>query len=491
MMNKLLFTSLCMSSSILGTYNGDAQSQTDLSVQKPNVLFVFVDDLTFDGLNTLGNKEIISPNMDKLIKSGVSFNNTYNMGGWHGAISMASRAQLFTGLYLWNTHHAEKNRYKEVSANGQVWTSVMKEAGYKTYHSGKWHVPTLPANKIFDEAESIRPGMPGTVKSSYNRPLSVGDTAWIPWDTSIGGFWAGEGNVHWSEVLANLTIDYLNENKNSKEPLFISCAFNAPHDPRQAPKEYVDMYDLDKIKLPKSYLSIHPYLNEMGCPKSLRDEKLAPYPRTAYSIKKHIQEYYAIITHMDAQIGRIFEALEKNGMLENTLIVFSADNGLALGKHGLVGKQSMYDHSMKVPLVFAGCGLPEGESRDQLVYLQDLVPTIYDLIGVETPEGVEYVSQLDIIKNKKVDAKRDCVYGAYMNLQRMVRNDRYKLFFIPKAKQVYLFDLKKDPEEVNNLYGQKKYDKIVKELASRYLSLAEESGDRFNLSAIYPEIFEN
>ena len=424
MMNKLLFTSLCMSSSILGTYNGDAQSQTDLSVQKPNVLFVFVDDLTFDGLNTLGNKEIISPNMDKLIKSGVSFNNTYNMGGWHGAISMASRAQLFTGLYLWNTHHAEKNRYKEVSANGQVWTSVMKEAGYKTYHSGKWHVPTLPAN-------------------------------------------------------------------NSKEPLFISCAFNAPHDPRQAPKEYVDMYDLDKIKLPKSYLSIHPYLNEMGCPKSLRDEKLAPYPRTAYSIKKHIQEYYAIITHMDAQIGRIFEALEKNGMLENTLIVFSADNGLALGKHGLVGKQSMYDHSMKVPLVFAGCGLPEGESRDQLVYLQDLVPTIYDLIGVETPEGVEYVSQLDIIKNKKVDAKRDCVYGAYMNLQRMVRNDRYKLFFIPKAKQVYLFDLKKDPEEVNNLYGQKKYDKIVKELASRYLSLAEESGDRFNLSAIYPEIFEN
>lgn len=457
--------------------------------QRPDVLFLFVDDMTFDGLHALGNNDIISPNLDKLVHSGVSFSNCYNMGGWNGAISTASRSQLMTGLYLWNTHKSMKNdKYASLVGEGTLWPQVMKKAGYKTFHTGKWHMSHVKPENIYDETVAVRPGMPKTVASAYNRPLSKDDNNWLPWDHSNGGYW--EDGKHWSEILADHTIDYMRKNKDSKEPLFICCAFNAPHDPRQSPKEYIDMYDVDKIHVPSSFLPQHPYMDEMNCGKNLRDERLAPWPRTKFAIQKHRLEYYALITHLDTQVGRILDELKKTGRDENTLIVLAADNGLALGKHGLVGKQSMYEHSMKIPLVFAGLGLPKGESRSQLVYLQDLVPTVYDYVGIDAPENLQFISQLDVVENGKTEAKRDAVYGAYLNKQRMIRSGNYKLFFIIDSGRVLLFDLKNDPEETNNLYGKgKKYDDIARKLAGKYLELAKEAGDNLDMESHFPNLF--
>lgn len=491
-MKNILYSSLFVTSIMTMPYSLSAStmSNKDTKSQKPNVLFLFVDDMSSDGLKVLGNDDIISPNLDKLISSGVRFSNAYIMGGWNGAVSIASRSQLITGRYIWNTYKAENNHYKDELANGEMWPQIMKQAGYKTFQTGKWHMRYITSQQLFDKSVKVRGGMPKDTEDAYNRPKSREDIDWLPWDPSRGGYWS-EGK-HWSEILADETIRYIEENKNSKEPLFMFCAFNAPHDPRQAPKEYVDMYDVDQIRVPENFLPIHPFCEEMKSGKTLRDEKLAPFPRTCYSIQKHRQEYYALITHLDVQVGRILDALKNNGMAPNTLIVFAADNGLSIGHHGLLGKQSMYDHSMKVPLSFSGLDLPKGEIRNQLVYLQDLVPTIYDLVGIEPPIHLDFVSQVDVLKNGKTKSKRDAVYGAYLqNAQRMVTDGHYKLFFIPEIKKYYLFDLKEDPLEVVDLSGDSRYHQIAQKLAFKYLKLSEESGDSFDLVTLYPQLFGN
>lgn len=487
-MKNTLFSGLVATSLVAMPHFLFSATTKTTEQKKPNVLFLFVDDMTYDGLNILGNKEIISPNLDKLITSGVRFSNTYIMGGWNGAISIASRSQLITGRYLWNTYQAEKSGYETELANQEMWPQAMKNAGYKTFQTGKWHMKAITPQQLFDKTVKVRGGMPKDTPDAYNRPATKNDTIWTPWDQSKGGYWS-EGK-HWSEILADETIAYMEENRSSKQPLFLFCAFNAPHDPRQAPKEYVDLYRTDSLSIPENFLPIHPLCEEMGSGKTLRDERLAPFPRTPYSIQKHRQEYYALITHLNTQIGRILEVLRKNGMDKNTLIVFAADNGLSVGHHGLLGKQSMYDHSMKVPLVFCGLGLPQGEVRTQLTYLQDLVPTVYDLAGIKKPVHLDFISQIDVLKNSKSASKRDAVYAAYLqNAQRMVTDGRYKLFFIPAAKEVYLFDLKNDPLEVKNLFGNPEYAKVVQKLSAQYLKLSKESGDTFNLAAIYPQLF--
>lgn len=481
-MNKILLSTLSLSMAGLAT---GAYCSEPL---KPNVVFIFLDDLTHDAIGSLGDRGVITPNIDKLVETGTAFTQTYMMGGWHGAYSVASRSQLLTGRYMWNSLTEESAKYQADLATESTWPQMMQKAGYTTYMTGKWHVEHIDPTSLFDVVDTPRVGgMPSTVATSYNRPIEGEEDPWSPYDTTIGGFW--EGGKHWSEVQADVAIDFINKNKESQKPLFMYCAFNAPHDPRQAPKEYVEMYSLDDIEVPENFLPVHPMYQAMGSVPEGRDEALAPYPRTEFAVKTHIREYNAIISHADAQIGRIMEALEESGLSENTIIIFAADNGLAVGQHGFIGKQSLYDHSIRVPLVFSGVDIPQNKRIDELVYLHDIVPTLYDLIGVETPSQVEYSSQADLIKEKGTKG-RDYIYAGFSDKQRTIRNERYKILFVPEAKYVYLFDLKRDPAETTNLYGKAKYNKVVEELAAHYLEWAQKSGDKLDLTEIYPEIFK-
>ena len=132
----------------------------------------------------------------------------------------------------------------------------------------------------------------------------------------------------------------------------------------------------------------------------MRDEKLAPWPRTPDVVRQHLHDYYACITSIDHHIGRILGTLTKTGDLENTLIVFSSDHGLAVGSHGLFGKQSLYEHSMKSPLIFAGPGIPRGRSA-ALAYLYDIFPTVCDLAGVVVPPSVDGKSLVPVIRRRE------------------------------------------------------------------------------------------
>ena len=210
-----------------------------------------------------------------------------------------------------------------------------------------------------------------------------------------------------------------------------------------------------------------------------RDENLAPFPRTEYSVKVNRQEYYAIISHLDEQIGRIREKLEKTGMADNTYIFFSADHGLAVGHHGLIGKQSMYEHSMKAPLIVVGPDVPAGKRSDDLCYIQDIMASTLDLAGVDKPQYVEFRSLMPKAKGRKVGYSS--IYGAYMNLQRMVRIDNYKLMVFPEVPVAYMFDLRKDPDEMVNLADNQKFKRKKEELFKELLRLQKYYGDELTI----------
>ena len=181
----------------------------------------------------------------------------------------------------------------------------------------------------------------------------------------------------------------------------------------------------------------------------MRDEILMPYPRTEYAVKVIRQEYFALITHMDDQIGHIFQALEETGQADNTYIVFTADHGLAVGHHGLVGKQNMYDHSVRVPFMVVGPNVKAGIEIDSPIYLQDVVPTSLEL--AEAPvDGIDFGSLLPLIRGETSGHYAE-IYGAYMNTQRMISKGGWKFFSYPSAGVERLFNMKKDPDEMNDL----------------------------------------
>jgi len=200
----------------------------------------------------------------------------------------------------------------------------------------------------------------------------------------------------------------------------------------------------------------------------VRDEKLAPWPRTPEIIQEHIAAYYAMITHLDAQIGRILDALKKSGKAKNTIIVFAGDNGLALGQHGLMGKQNVYEHSIRVPLIFAGAGIPRNKKTNALCYLNDIYPTLCELAGIPVPGTVEGKSLVPVLKNKNKKVRNNVFY-AYRNFQRGIRtNDNWKLirYNVNNRDTVQLFNLNKDPWEMNNLAPDPAYNSKLKELTA-------------------------
>ena len=484
--------------------------------KNPNFIFIYTDDQRFDTVNSLGNDEIYTPNLDKLVNMGTVFSHTYNMGAWHGAICVASRAMMITGKSVWRAkEEIQKLSISDSVSINNTWPKLFQSKGYKTYMSGKWHV-NAPIEEIFDVVKNVKPGMPGDnrvimyeqlqkwieesgelfefenyMPIGYARPKNEKDESWNSYDSIFGGFW--EGGKHWSEVLTNDAIGFLNDSKKLKQPYFMYLSFNAPHDPRQAPKKFLDLYPIESISVPENYAPQHPYFREIGNLPGLRDEALAPYPRSKFAVKKHIQEYYAVISHLDEQVGRIITYMENENMLENTYIVFTSDHGLSVGQHGLIGKQSLYDHSVRVPMIITGPGIKKNRKIKEDIYLQDIMPTTLDLAGIRIPSSVDFKSLKTVLfeeKNKKI---YDGIYGTfgccssenYNDYQRMIRKDDFKLMLFPINKRLELYDLKNDPNEIKNLALNEEYKHKIKILFDDLIELQKSVNDTLNLKEIF------
>ncbi|MCL4678173.1 MAG: sulfatase-like hydrolase/transferase [Alphaproteobacteria bacterium] len=453
------------------------------AAEKPNILFIFSDDQCFQALRALGNDEIETPNLDRLVRSGVTFTHAYNMGSWSGAVCVASRTMLNTGRFVWRAEAVYRSSETE-REQGRWWSEIMKAAGYDTYMTGKWHV-TAKSERSFDFVRNERPGMPNQTPEGYSRPVEGQPDAWSPFDTRFEGFW--KGGKHWSEVLADDADAFLDQAAGRDKPFFMYLAFNAPHDPRQSPQEYVDRYPLEKIGVPVNFESEYPFKDAMGCGRNLRDEALAPFPRTEFAVKVNRQEYYAITTHMDTQVGRILDSLQRTGKADKTYIIFTSDHGLAVGQHGLMGKQNMFDHSVRVPLIVAGPGIPKDRRIDGDVYLQDVMPTTLELAGAPIPDHVEFKSLMPVIRGER-EQNYEAIYGGYLKLQRMVRQDGCKLILYPTIRRAVLFDLQTDPNEMNDLADDPKYHATKKKLFASLLQLQKETGDTLDLRSAFPEL---
>ena len=433
---------------------------------KPNILFLFTDDQRFDTIHALGNDQIHTPNLDYLVRNGTAFTNAYIMGGTSPAVCMPSRAMMLTGRTLF---HIE-GRGEGIPTAHRILPEHFRQAGYETFGTGKWHNgPESYARSFGSGAQIFFGGMDDHWNvpacdfdpSGQYPPPRQAPISWLPGELSETKkrFDHIRRGKHSSELFADAACEFL-LNHEPARPFFAYVSFMAPHDPRTMPQQYLTMYDPQDVRLPANFMPAHPFDNGA---LAIRDEKLAASPRKPAEIRRHLAEYYAMITHLDAQIGRILDALRASGQFEHTIIVLAGDNGLALGQHGLMGKQSNYDHSLHVPLLMMGPGIPAGQQRQAFCYLIDIFPTLCDLTGQPVPASVEGVSLAPALSDA-ADHPRDHMHFAYCDLQNnaqhcTVMDKRYKLIEIRTGNNfiIQLFDLQNDPCEMHNLAGDPAY----------------------------------
>ncbi|MHC4945846.1 MAG: sulfatase-like hydrolase/transferase, partial [Planctomycetota bacterium] len=413
------------------------------AARPPNIVILFTDDQRFDTLHAVNCPAIETPAMDRLVKRGVTFTRAHIMGGTSGAVCMPSRAMLLTGRTLFHL----KQRGATIPDEHVMLPELLRTAGYQTFGTGKWHNGRQAYARCFTHGGKIMFG-------------GMSDHAKVPvYDFDPSGEYAKENQYvadkFSSKLFTDEAIGFL-EKRAGDQPFFLYVSYTAPHDPRMAPEPYASMYPPDEIKLPENFLPAHPFDNgEM----KVRDENLAPRPRTPEVVREHLSDYYAMITHLGAQIGRLLDALERTGNADNTIIVFSSDNGLAVGSHGLLGKQNLYDHSVRVPLVICGPGIPRDVRTSGLCYLLDIYPTLCALAGIDLPDTVEGTSLVPALRDPSSPV-RDSVFLAYTKLQRGVRTvDDWKLikYNVKGEQHTQLFDLNRDLHEMQNLAGDERH----------------------------------
>ena len=425
-------------------------------IVKPNILHIHADDHRPDGLRALGNPSLQTPHLDSLVERGMSFPRCYTMGSMVGAVCTPSRAMMLTGR-SWQRIPGGPAAAPNAADPATFLPRVIAAAGYETWHMGK-------------------------KGNGFPAGLQEFETSII--DDARGNL-PDDDRAHASRRLADRAIGFLKDRATGQatRPFYIYLAPPVPHDPRSAEPQFHKLYDPAKIPLSPAFLPQHPWDNG---DMAVRDEQLAPWPRSPEDTKKQTADYYACITGLDQHVGRIFAELKADGLWDNTVIVFSGDNGLSLGEHGLFGKQNLYEFGgMHVPLVIAGPGISQGKST-ALVYLMDLFPTFAEMAGAEVPGGVEGKSLVPILTGKETKV-RDVLYTAYRDCQRALRDDRWKLIRYPLVDRIQLFDLRDDPHELMNLADQPAQTTKLREVTALLEREMARYADSFPLTVAHPK----
>lgn len=454
--------------------------------KKPNVLFIITDDQRFDTIHALGNKEIVTPNLDKLAKRGMAFTRAHIAGGTCGAVCMPSRAMVLSGR---NPFHLEELGGNIPEAHKTL-AETFKNNGYETIGLGKWHNGCPSYARSFTQGAKI---FFGGMWDHWNVPTCRYDPTGEydnvinfvvdfykdnqPQSQHCDEFYPGK---HSSTLLTDAAIDLLRENVGKEKPFFMYLAFLAPHDPRTMPDSFRQMYDPEKITLPPNFKSII----DTNYPLMVhRDEHLAKYPREEDEIKRHIAEYFAMITHLDYEIGRLLDALHESGEEDNTVVVFTGDNGLAVGQHGWLGKEDIYEHGVRVPLILAGPEIARDKKNDAYVYLYDIFPTLCEMTGIDIPESVDGKSFSHLLDGGGGESFRDELYLIFDNFVRGVKDDKYKLIEYrngdnPEDKWTFLYDIENDPWETVNLADAPEYKEKVLEMRKKIIKHRDEWEER-------------
>ena len=438
------------------------------SPAQPNVLFFFCDDQRADTIAALGNQQIKTPNLDRLTQRGVAFRRAYMMGGMQGATCVPSRAMLLSGRSLF---HIDEKLMRD-----ETWPAAFGRAGYETFLSGKWHngAPSIP--KSFQRARSM---LVAGMADPMNAELShLENGAITPPKLSP---------QHACAAFADEAIAFIQDAH--AKPFFVYLPFDGPHDPHIVPSDFPITYDPARIPLPPNFLPLHPWDNGH---MNNRDETLLPWPRSPGAIRSMLAEYYRYISYLDAQMGRVLAALDASPYAKNTYVIFAADSGVARGSHGLIGKQNLYEHSMRVPLIIGGPGIPANQRTDAMCYLFDVLPTIGSLCGVKGPATSEGRDLTPTLRDPATPARASLMF-AFRDVQRAFRDERWKLIRYPYIDRTQLFDLQTDPAEITNLATRPEHAERVRALTASLLAEMKRNDDALTsltASKIRPAAFD-
>lgn len=417
---------------------------------RPNFLFVLVDDQSPFDLKTYDPESILdTPNINQLAEEGVVFDGAYHMGSWSGAVCTPSRHMIMSGRTLWHLPSRGEqfqNPNEPDSLEQQTMAAVFNRAGYKTMRTCKKGNSYPAANAQFT-----------VVKDASKR----GGTE------ETGSAWHGKQ-----------VLEYLGQRETSKEkdPFLIYFGFSHPHDPRDGTPELLAKYGAvnhtDTLSLPvanpkqptlqDNYLSAHPFHH--GHPE-LRDEERVSgvwKNRDEQTVRNELGREYACSENIDIQIGKVLKKLKDMGELDNTYIIYTSDHGMSIGRHGLMGKQNLYEHTWRVPFIIKGPGITKGKRVKGNSYLLDVLPTLCDLAGIEIPETVEGSSLKPVINGEK-EVVREVMYGVYSGGtkpgMRSVKKGDWKLIKYDvmdgAVQETQLFNLAENPNEYLSEHNMK------------------------------------
>lgn len=443
----------------------------DRASAPPNILIVIADDHRADAIGVLGHGEVSTPELDRLVRRGTAFTRARIAGGLMPAVCSPSRASLLTGRTPFRADAAPglvpAPPYEVcLPADACTLPECFGAAGYETFFTGKWHNDEAALLRSFEAGRAIFQG--GMCEHTR---VPVRDLDGIRRGDPVriaGGFS--------TEIFCHAAADFL-RTRATDRPFLACVALTSPHDPRTPPEPFRARYDAPVLALPVNFQPQHPFDNgEL----EVRDEQLLSHPLAPAGVRESLADYYGMISHHDTYLGRVLTALAETGQMENTIVVYLSDHGLALGSHGLLGKQNLYEHSVRVPLILAGPRVPAGFRHDGLVYSFDLYATLCDLAGVTAPKGLDSRSLRPLLASTR-GAVRDAIGSAYMDCQRMVTDGRWKLivYRVAGRQRCQLFDLERDPDELHDRAAEPAQAAQLAALQARLEAWQLEAGDRW------------
>jgi arylsulfatase A-like enzyme len=428
------------------------------AARRPNILFIMVDEMRWDALGAAGHPIVKTPNLDRLARQGVLFENAYTVA----PVCSPARATAFTGRYA-HVHGVTTNA---VPANpGEVYLpSILRHYGYHTAISGKLHYAPREYAFGFDQFWSFSSEGPAPEKG-YNEflrkkygspakwPIVPGTCPWPddPLGRDVGVFKHAPDDFE-TDWITDRALDYLRSRKASPQPWFLFTSYLKPHSPSVEPERYLRMYDPRSIPLPK----LPPNAREIRAAQ--RDRARRHYVDDPEMIRVMSAAYYGAITHVDEHVGKLLDELERLGMAGNTLVLFTADHGNMLGDHGRWFKGIMYEGSSHVPLLWRapqGASENRGHREPKIVENTDLLPSILETAGIPVPERVQGSSFLKLTRGDP--AWKDRAFAQLATA--MVRTPEWKL--IDNSQDLSgtfeLYDMRNDPKEERNLAGEARH----------------------------------
>ena len=447
------------------------------AADQPNVLFLMSDDLN-TALSGFGHPQCKTPELDKLADRGIRFENMH----CQYPVCGASRASLMSGLYPYtNGTMGNTGTLRGNMPDVLTMSQLFRKNGYHVGRISKIYHMGIPGEIIAGTAERDDPhSWDEVVNIKAPEQNAAGEkTNWSPKNKSSQNFTGvvaeGDDLMHADGMAASHAIDFLRRHKD--KPFFLACGFVRPHVPLVAPKKYFDRYDREAMVAP-----VVPEDDLEDVPKIIRDYKRnsTSYGVTPEMHKGLLEAYYASISFMDAQVGRVLDELEKLGLADNTIVVFTSDHGYLLGHHHKFQKQHLFEEATRVPFIVSVPWMKNqhGQATTHITELIDLYPTLAELSGLTAPDRLQGQSMLPLLKNPKSgDWKKQIAFTISRSGGESIRTPQWRFTQWDHGKGgMELYDLTKDPGEFNNLAQDSKHAGQLEKMKRQLESTRREAG---------------